>query len=265
MGTVRKLYQVIESTEDGAMEQTLRSKKQDERTAYLFGHDGVNRLYGAHVAVFGIGGVGSYAVEALARAGVGRLTLVDHDTVSETNLNRQLVALHSTVGQYKTDVARDRILDINPDCVVSVRHDFFLPENADSFDFSLFDYVIDAVDTVSAKIELAVRAYAAGTPLISCMGAGNKLDPTRFVVTDVYKTSGDPLARVMRARLRKCGIPSLRVVCSEEAPAPLHPDFHCDEAAKKTERRAPGSLSFVPSVAGLCAAGEVIRFLVSAR
>lgn len=248
------------------MEHNVRSKKQDERTAYLLGNDGVNRLYAAHVSVFGIGGVGSYAVEALARAGIGRITLIDHDTVSETNLNRQLVALHSTIGQYKTDVARDRIRDINPDCKVTVRHEFFLPENADTFDFSSFDYIVDAVDTVSAKIELAVRAHAANVPLISCMGAGNKLDPTRFVVTDVFKTSGDPLARVMRAKLRKCGVPALKVVCSEESPSPLHPDFNRNELNKKGGGRAvPGSLPFVPSVAGLIAAGEVIRFLSTDR
>ncbi len=241
------------------MDSVNKVKKQDERTTYLLGMSGVARLYRSHVAVFGIGGVGSYAVEALARAGIGHLTLVDHDTVSETNLNRQLVALRSTIGEFKTDVARDRIRDIDPDCRVTVRHEFFLPENADSFDFSSFDYIIDAVDTVSAKIELAVRAHAAGVPIISCMGAGNKLDPTRFVVTDIYKTAGDPLARVMRARLRKCSIPSLKVVCSEEPPAPLHPEVSTDKVDLKGGGRAPGSLSFVPSVAGLIAAGEVIK------
>ena len=243
------------------MEMSHSVKKQDERSTYLLGKSGVARLYTSHVAVFGIGGVGSYAVEALARAGVGALTLVDHDMVSETNINRQLIALHSTVGLYKTDVARDRIRDINPDCNVTVRHDFFLPENADSFDFSSFDYVIDAIDTVSAKIELAVRAHVAGTPIISCMGAGNKLDPTRFTVTDIFRTSGDPLARVMRAKLRKCGIPALKVVCSEEAPSQLHPELDPSDAEAKGSGRAPGSLSFVPSAAGLIAAGEVIRTL----
>lgn len=241
------------------MDQNATIKKQDERSTYLLGRSGVTRLYTAHVAVFGIGGVGSYAVEALARAGIGALTLVDHDTVSETNLNRQLIALRSTVGLYKTDVARERIRDINPDCAVTVRHAFFLPETADSFDFSSFDYIIDAVDTVGAKIELAVRAHAAGTPIISCMGAGNKLDPTRFAVTDIYKTSGDPLARAMRSKLRKCGIPSLKVVCSEEPPSPLHPELSEGELDTKGHGRAPGSLSFVPSAAGLIAAGEVIR------
>ena len=238
-------------------------RKQDERGAYLLGISGIERLRRAHVAVFGIGGVGSYAVEALARAGVGALTLVDHDTVSESNINRQLIALHSTVGQYKTDVASDRIRDINPDCTVTVFHAFFLPETAEMFDFSSFDYIIDAVDTVSAKIALATCADRAGTPLISCMGAGNKLDPTRFTVTDIYKTSGDPLARVMRAKLRKCGVQALKVVCSEEPASPLHPDFTDLETEQKGERRAPGSLSFVPSVAGLIAAGEVIKDLAN--
>lgn len=236
-------------------------KNQDTRTAYLLGISGVERLKRAHVAVFGIGGVGSYAVEALARAGVGALTLIDHDTVSESNINRQLIALYSTVGQYKTDVARDRIRDINPDCAVTVRHDFFLPENAAEFDFSSFNYIIDAVDTVSAKIALAVEADRAGIPIISCMGAGNKLDPTRFTVTDIFKTSGDPLARVMRAKLRKSGVAHLRVVCSEEPPSPLHPEMDGEALEKKGDRRAPGSLSFVPSVAGLIAAGEVIKAL----
>ena len=236
-------------------------KNQDTRTAYLLGISGVERLKRAHVAVFGIGGVGSYAVEALARAGVGALTLIDHDTVSESNINRQLIALYSTVGQFKTDVARDRIRDINPDCAVTVRHDFFLPENADTFDFSSFNYIIDAVDTVSAKIALAVEADRAGAPIISCMGAGNKLDPTRFTVTDVFKTAGDPLARVMRAKLRKSGVAHLRVVCSEEPPSPLHPEMDGEALEEKGDRRAPGSLSFVPSVAGLIAAGEVIKAL----
>ena len=241
------------------MEKPVR--KQDERGAYLLGTEGIARLRRAHVAVFGIGGVGSYACEALARGGIGRLTLVDHDTVSESNINRQLVALHSTLGRYKTDVAAERILDINPECAVTVRHEFLLPENADTFDFSSFDYIVDAVDTVAAKVELAVRAYAAGVPLISCMGAGNKLDPTKFLVTDLFATSGDPLARVMRSALRKRGVPSLRVVCSAEPPTPLHPDFAQETTEGKGGRRAPGSLSFVPSVAGLIAAGEVIRTL----
>ena len=236
-------------------------KNRDTRTAYLLGISGVERLRRAHVAVFGIGGVGSYAVEALARAGIGALTLIDHDTVSESNINRQLIALYSTVGQYKTDVARDRIRDINPDCAVTVRHDFFLPEHASDFDFSSFSYIIDAVDTVSAKIALAVAADRAGVPIISCMGAGNKLDPTRFTVTDIFKTSGDPLARVMRAKLRKSGVAHLKVVCSEEPPSPLHPEMETETLEKTGERRAPGALPFVPSVAGLIAAGEVLRAL----
>jgi tRNA A37 threonylcarbamoyladenosine dehydratase len=247
------------------MNETIR--KQDERGAYLLGTTALKNLRASHVAVFGIGGVGSYAVEALARAGVGHLTLIDHDVVSESNINRQLVALHSTIGRYKTDVARDRISDIDPETEVTVHHAFFLPENADTFDFSSFDYIIDAVDTVAAKIELAVRASAQGVPIISCMGAGNKLDPTRFIVTDLFETSGDPLARVMRARLRKCGLTRLKVVCSSEPPSPLHPELEALLASEEApsdsteKRRAPGSLSFVPSVAGLIAAGEVVRTL----
>ena len=237
-------------------------RKQDERSAYLLGTEGLNVLKKAHVAVFGIGGVGSYAAEALARVGVGALTLVDHDTVSESNVNRQLIALHSTVGRYKADVMRERIADIDPDCRVTAVRAFYLPENADGFDLSSFDYVIDAVDTVAAKIELAVRASAAGVPIISCMGAGNKLDPTRFTVTDIFCTSGDPLARVMRARLRKAGVTALKVVCSEEPPTPLHPSIPESLGVQENGRRAPGSLSFVPSVAGLCAAGEVVRDLL---
>ena len=236
-------------------------RKKDERSAYLLGKSGIEKLRAAHVAVFGIGGVGSYAVEALARAGVGTLTLVDHDVVSVSNINRQLIALHSTVGQFKTDVARDRIRDIDPDCRVIVRHEFLLPENAAEFDFSSYDYVIDAVDTVAAKLELAVRCSECGTPVISCMGAGNKLDPTRFIVTDIFETSGDPLARAMRAKLRKCGVSSLRVVCSSEPPQPLHPEMTDCDAEQKGDRRAPGSLSFVPSVAGLIAAGEVVKHI----
>lgn len=244
---------------NGSIRKNEPIRKEEERSAYLLGTDGILRLRRSHVAVFGIGGVGSYATEALARAGVGHLTLVDHDTVSESNINRQLVALHSTVGRYKTDVARDRIADINSLCEVTVRHDFYLPENADGFDLSVYDYVIDAVDTVAAKLELVVRSSHAGTPIISCMGAGNKLDPTRFCVTDIFETSGDPLARRMRAQLRKCGVPALKVVCSTEPPTPLHPSLSESETDRKGGGRAPGSLSFVPSVAGLIAAGEVIR------
>ena len=238
------------------MEDSLR--KQDERTAYLLGTDGVARIRRASVIVFGIGGVGSYCAEALARAGVGRLTLVDFDRVSESNINRQLVALHSTVGRYKTEVMAERIRDINPDCLVDTREEMLLPENADDFDLSGYDFVVDAVDTVAAKVELAVRGEMCGVPVVSCMGAGNKLDPTQFTVTDIYETSGDPLARVMRNRLRKAGVKRLIVVSSREEAHALHPSME-DAVAASGEKRAPGSLSFVPSTAGLVAASVVLR------
>ena len=176
---------------------------KDSRTALLLGEEGVNKLKNAYVAVFGVGGVGGFACEALARAGVGRLLLVDDDTVSESNLNRQIVALRSTVGRAKVEVMAERIRDIDPTIIVETRQCFFSEENADSFDFSAFSYVIDAIDTVSAKVELVCRAKAVNTPIVSCMGAGNKLDPTKFVVTDLAKTDTCPLARVLRQRLRK--------------------------------------------------------------
>ena len=229
---------------------------KDSRTALLLGEEGVNRLKGAFVAVFGIGGVGGFACEALARAGVGRLLLVDDDTVSESNLNRQIVALRSTIGRPKVEVMAQRIRDIDPAIVVETRQCFFEERNADSFDFSAFSYVVDAIDTVSAKVELICRAKAAGTPIISCMGAGNKLDPTKFVVTDLAKTDTCPLARVLRQRLRKKGIQHLRVVYSTE-PA-MTPLEIIEDGGR---RQLPGSVSFVPSAAGLVAAGAVIRAL----
>ena len=223
----------------------------------MIGGEAVARLKNAHVAVFGVGGVGGYTVEALARSGVGALTLVDDDTVNLTNLNRQIIALHSTLGQYKVDAAKARILDINPDCRVNALKTFFLPENADAFDFAQYDYVVDAIDTVSGKIELAVRCQAAGVPLISCMGAGNKLDPTAFVVTDISKTSVCPLARVMRRELRKRGVERLKVVYSTE---PAREQMGAMEASEAGARRSvPASNAFVPAAAGLIAAGEVIR------
>lgn len=231
----------------------------------------MEQLARARVAVFGVGGVGGYVVEALARSGIGALDLIDSDTVSLSNINRQILATHSTVGRYKVDVAEERIRDINPDCVVRVYRMFLLPENADTFDFSAYDYVVDAIDTVTAKIELVMRCAAAGTLLISSMGAGNKLDPSAFRVADIYQTSVCPLAKVMRHELKKRGIKRLKVVYSEEkAMTPL-----AEEAAAQAEedegsegrtavrRRAiPGSTAFVPSVAGLIAAGEVIRDLL---
>ena len=229
---------------------------KDSRTALLLGEDGVNALKKARVAVFGIGGVGGFACEALARAGVGSLLLVDDDTVSESNLNRQLIALRSTIGQPKVAVMAARIADIDPSIAVETRQCFFDETTADSFDFSAFDYVIDAIDTVSAKVELICRAKAAGTPIVSCMGAGNKLDPTKFVVTDLAKTDTCPLARVLRQRLRKQGIQHLQVVYSTEPP--LTPLETIQDGGR---RQLPGSVSFVPSAAGLVAAGAVIRAL----
>ena len=229
---------------------------KDSRTALLLGEAGVNALKRARVAVFGIGGVGGFACEALARAGVGSLLLVDDDTVSESNLNRQLIALRSTIGQPKVAVMAARIADIDPSIAVETRQCFFDETTAGSFDFSAFDYVIDAIDTVSAKVELICRAKAAGTPIVSCMGAGNKLDPTKFVVTDLAKTDTCPLARVLRQRLRKQGIQHLQVVYSTEPP--LTPLETIQDGGR---RQLPGSVSFVPSAAGLVAAGAVIRAL----
>ena len=230
------------------------------RTRMLLGDDAMARLAAARVAVFGVGGVGGYVVEALARSGVGALELIDDDTVSLTNINRQIIALHSTVGMPKVDAARARVLDICPQTQVIAHRAFFTPETAAQFDFTQYSYVVDAIDTVSGKIELAVRAHAAGVPLLSCMGAGNKLDPTAFEVTDISNTSVDPLARVMRRELRKRGIDHLTVVYSKEpARTPLpDPDV---EAEKGKRRSVPASNAFVPAVAGLIAASKVIRDL----
>ncbi len=227
------------------------------RTERLLGEDAMGRLARARVAVFGIGGVGGYAAEALARSGVGALDLIDRDVVTESNLNRQIIALHSTLGRSKAEVMRERILDINPAAQVRAWEFFYLPETADRLDLREYDYLVDAVDTVTAKLELAVRAREAGVPLISCMGAGNKLDPTHFQVAEIGETSGCPLARVMRRELRKRGITRLKVVYSPEPP------LRCQNAPKDGERPAPGSVAFVPSVAGLIAAGAVIRDLTA--
>lgn len=235
-------------------------EEQFVRTALLLGEEGVARLKRAKVAVFGIGGVGGFAVEALARAGVGAFLLVDSDRICVSNINRQIIADWNTVGRYKTKVMQERIASVNPNAEVETRECFFLPENADSFDFSGWDYIVDAVDTVSAKLEIIVRAKEAGVPVISCMGAGNKLDPTRFEVADLYETSVCPLARVMRRELKKRGIDSCKVVYSrEEARTPLEGMLSQEESGGR--RSVPGSVSFVPSVAGLVAAGEVIRDL----
>ncbi len=228
------------------------------RAALLLGESGIARLSRKSVIVFGIGGVGSFTAEAFARCGVGRLTFVDDDVVAVSNINRQLVALHSTVGRKKAEVMRARALDINPHAEAEARCLFYGAETADSFDLAQYDYIVDAMDTVTSKILLIERASACGVPIISAMGAGNKLDPTGFIVTDIFKTSGCPLARVMRRELKKRGIESLKVVYSrEEAKTPLEA-IHAD-AGTHVKRQTPGSVSFVPPVAGLILAGEAIR------
>lgn len=232
---------------------------QFARTRILLGDDAIKKLQSSRVAVFGIGGVGGYAVEALARAGVGSLDLIDSDRVALSNLNRQLHATHQTLGQYKADAAKERVLSINPACRVTVHRVFYLPENRDQFDFSQFDYIVDAIDTVKAKLSLAEQAQAAGTPIISAMGAGNKLDPTAFRVADISETSVCPLARVMRTECRKRGIRRLKTVYSTEPP--LRPLAPPDEPAGPVRRDIPGSVSFVPAAVGLILAGEVIRDL----
>ena len=241
---------------------------QFSRTELLLGKEAMDRLAGARVAVFGIGGVGGYVCEALVRSGVGAFDLIDDDKVCLTNLNRQIIATRKTVGRYKTEVMKERILDINPDAIVHTHPCFFLPENKEEFDFSQYSYVVDAVDTVTAKIALVLEAKAAGTPIISCMGAGNKLDPTAFEVTDIYKTSVCPLAKVMRRELKKRNVKHLKVVYSkEEALTPIEEEKKEEGVAqefKSEKRRAtPGSVAFVPSVAGLILAGEVIKDLIN--
>ncbi len=228
------------------------------RTELLLGREAMEILENSHVAVFGVGGVGGYAVEALARSGVGTLDLVDSDRVSLSNLNRQVIALESTVGRYKVDVMAERIREINPKAAVNVHRCFFLPDTAEEFDFGAYSCVVDAVDTVTAKIELVLRAQAAGTPVISSMGAGNKLDPTAFEAADIYETSVCPLARVMRRELKKRGVKSLKVVYSKEPP--LTPS-----GEDQFGGRVPGSVAFVPSVAGLIIAGEVVKELIGAK
>ncbi len=219
----------------------------------------MDRLFSAHVAVFGIGGVGGYTAEALARAGIGRLTLIDSDTVSLSNINRQLLATHATVGQLKVEAAKSRILDINPRAIVTALPVFYTPETADQFDFTQYDYIVDAIDTVTGKLCLAERAFAAGVPIISCMGAGNKLDGTAFRVADISKTSICPLARVMRKELKKRGINHMKVVYStEEALTPVGAE---EEAAALGKRQIPGSTPYIPGIAGLILAGEVIKDL----
>ena len=228
------------------------------RTALLLGQEGMERLAQARVAVFGVGGVGGHVVEALARSGVGALDLIDNDQVCLSNLNRQIIATHTTIGQYKVDAARDRIADIHPDAQVRVYKTFYTPETAGQFDFTQYDYVVDAIDTVTGKLALVLQAQEAGVPIISSMGAGNKLDPTAFRVADIYQTSVCPLARVMRTELRRRGVKHLKVVYSTEPPLTPLPA----PAEEQTSRRqTPGSTAFVPAVAGLIIAGEVVRDL----
>ena len=226
----------------------------------LLGSEYMQKLKDATVAVFGIGGVGGYAAEALARSGVGHLELIDHDTVDITNLNRQIIALHSTLGRSKVEVMAERIHDIDPETEVTVRECFYLPETAESFDFSRYDYVVDAVDTVTAKLEIICRAKACGVPVISSMGAGNKLDPSAFRVADIYETSVCPLAKVMRRECRRRGIESLKTVYSAETP--VVPQAEAD--ARSSGRPSPGSIAFVPSAAGLLIAAEVVKDLTGA-
>ena len=236
-------------------------REQFLRTEMLLGTRALERLQGARVAVFGLGGVGGYAVEALARSGVGSLDLIDNDTVSVSNLNRQILATHSTVGMRKVDAARQRVLDINPECQVRTYPVFYTPETADSFDFTQYDYIVDAIDTVTGKLALVEHARAAGTPIICCMGTGNKLDASAFQVADISKTSMCPLARVMRRELAKRGIRHLKVVYSQEEA--LTPTGWEEEAAALGKRQIPGSVAFVPGAAGLLLAGEVIRDLTT--
>lgn len=265
-------------------------KEQFIRTAMLLGEEGIRRLAGKRVAVFGIGGVGGHVAEALARSGIGALDLIDNDVVNVSNINRQIIALYDTVGQYKTRVMAERIARINPDCKVTVYETFYLPEEREKFPFEQFDYIADAIDTVTAKIDLAVTAEKMGIPIISCMGTGNKLDPTQLEVTDIYKTSVCPLAKVMRRELKARNVKALKVVYSrEQALTPLlltsgeETTAGCTEQVKKAvcmtdgteqvkepengarHRAVPGSTAFVPAVAGLILAGEVIRDLAGGK
>lgn len=222
-------------------------KEQFCRTAQLLGNENVEKLFDKHVIVFGVGGVGGYVVEALARSGIGKISIVDNDVVNESNINRQIIALHSTVGMQKVEVLKNRILDINPECKVFVYNQFFLPENSNDFDFSIYDYVVDAVDTVTAKIEIIKKSKESNVPVISSMGTGNKLNPMGFKVSDISKTKVCPLARVMRNELKKRGISKVKCVYSEENPV--------------IQTQTPASVAFVPSVAGLLIASEVVKDL----
>ncbi len=234
-------------------------ESQFSRTELIYGKDAIADLSTKKVAVFGVGGVGGYVCEALARTGIGRFVIVDFDTVAISNINRQIIATHDTIGKYKVDVMRDRIISINPNAEVEVRKCFFLPENESEFDFAQYDYVIDAVDTVSAKIAIVMKANEAGVPVISSMGAGNKVDPTGFKIADIYKTDTCPLARVMRREMKKRNVKHLKVVFSKEQPiVPLS-----DKPNEPRKKVTPGSTAFAPSVAGLLIASEVIKDLTN--
>ena len=239
-----------------------QSMEQFSRTALLVGTEGVDKLKNARVAVFGIGGVGGYVVEALARSGVGTLDLIDNDKVCLSNLNRQIIATHSTLGEYKVEAAKKRVLDINPAAVVNTYKTFFLPETAQEFNFFAYDYVVDAIDTVTGKIQLVMEAKRTDTPIISSMGAGNKMDPSAFRVADLSETKVCPLAKVMRRELKKRGVEHLKVVYSEETP--MRPCEIAEESSEPGSTRIPGSNAFVPPVAGLIIAGEVVRELSGA-
>lgn len=236
-------------------------KEQFSRTARVLGESAIQTLSACHVAIFGLGGVGGYVAEALVRSSVGHFDLIDHDRVDITNLNRQIIATHSTIGREKTEVMKERMLSVDPSADITVHSCFFLPENAEDFDFTRYDYVVDAVDTVTAKIEIILRAKAAGIPVISSMGTGNKLNPAMLEVADIYETSVCPLARVMRRELKKRGIESLKVVYSKEEPVKM-----CGQTAQSGEslpgNNIPGSTAFVPGAAGLLIASEVVKDLV---
>ena len=242
------------------LQRNIVMSEELSRTKLLLGSQALDKLQGSRVCVFGVGGVGGYVVEALVRSGIGAIDIVDNDSVSLSNINRQIIALHSTVGQDKVDVFRDRIKDINPEIRVTCHKCFYLPETSDRFDFTEYSYVVDAIDTVTAKIDIIRKCTELGVPVISSMGTGNKLDPTRITVTDIYKTQTDPLAKVMRRELKKRGIKKLKVVYSPEEPVRL---FEVAELIKEVKRPAPGSVSFVPPAAGLIIAGEVIKDIIS--
>lgn len=231
-------------------------KEELSRTALLLGDDAMERLKNATVTIFGVGGVGGYVAEALARSGVGKLVLTDNDVVSVSNINRQIIALHSTIGRPKVEVLGERLKDINPDIKLELHQSFYLPETHDDYDFEAYDYVVDCVDTVAAKIDIIMESKAAGTPVISSMGAGNKLDPARFEIADIYKTSVCPLARVMRYEMKKRGVKRLKVVFSKETPMKVSAPLE-DNA----RRSIPGSIAFVPAAAGLVLAAEIVKDL----